>query len=154
MKTHVSEQLRALEAAVERHATGLDMAANLDSITHSFDKLLKVCIHQVAVLFSQLFDISKTIQSNLKTIHLPSTCRGQIGPCMHGGSIQDAGHNWKWLAACLSGHIFGVIWCGHLPAFLSVTRNHCLCTLMAWKAVFAMNTLRLDTGPEHLMRNL
>ncbi len=49
MKTHVSEQLRALEAAVERHATGLDMAANLDSIAHSFDKLLKVCIPQVAV---------------------------------------------------------------------------------------------------------
>lgn len=42
MKVHVAEQLRALEATVERQATGLDMAANLDSLSHSFEKLLKV----------------------------------------------------------------------------------------------------------------
>lgn len=42
MRNQAIEQLKALETWVERQATGLDMAANPESLRHSFDKLLKV----------------------------------------------------------------------------------------------------------------
>lgn len=43
MRNQAVEQLKALETWVERQATGLDMAANPESLRQSFDKLLKVC---------------------------------------------------------------------------------------------------------------
>ena len=42
MRNQAVEQLKALETWVERQATGLDMAANPESLRQSFDKLLKV----------------------------------------------------------------------------------------------------------------
>lgn len=42
MRNQTIEQLKALETWVERQATGLDMAANPESLRQSFDKLLKV----------------------------------------------------------------------------------------------------------------
>lgn len=42
MRNQAIEQLKSLETWVERQATGLDMAANPDSLRSSFDKLLKV----------------------------------------------------------------------------------------------------------------
>lgn len=42
MRSQTIEQLKSLETWVERQATGLDMAANPDSLRSSFDKLLKV----------------------------------------------------------------------------------------------------------------
>ena len=42
MRNQAIEQLKALETWVERQATGLDMAANPESLRQSFDKLLKV----------------------------------------------------------------------------------------------------------------
>ena len=42
MRNQAIEQLKSLETWVERQATGLDMAANPDSLKSSFDKLLKV----------------------------------------------------------------------------------------------------------------
>jgi methylphosphotriester-DNA--protein-cysteine methyltransferase len=49
MRNQAIEQLKALETWVERQATGLDMAANPESLRQSFDKLLKVspaaCVH-------------------------------------------------------------------------------------------------------------
>ena len=42
MRNQTIEQLKSLETWVERQATGLDMAANPDSLRSSFDKLLKV----------------------------------------------------------------------------------------------------------------
>ena len=44
MRNQTIEQLKALETWVERQATGLDMAANPESLRQSFDKLLKVLI--------------------------------------------------------------------------------------------------------------
>ena len=45
MRNQAVEQLKALETWVERQATGLDMAANPESLRQSFDKLLKVLSH-------------------------------------------------------------------------------------------------------------
>lgn len=47
MRNQAVEQLKALETWVERQATGLDMAANPESLRQSFDKLLKVWSPQV-----------------------------------------------------------------------------------------------------------
>lgn len=47
MRNQAVEQLKALETWVERQATGLDMAANPESLRQSFDKLLKVLSPQI-----------------------------------------------------------------------------------------------------------
>ena len=47
MRNQAVEQLKALETWVERQATGLDMAANPESLKQSFDKLLKVLRPQI-----------------------------------------------------------------------------------------------------------
>lgn len=54
MRNQTIEQLKSLETWVERQATGLDMAANPDSLRSSFDKLLKVITFARPVAFSMV----------------------------------------------------------------------------------------------------
>lgn len=54
MRNQTIEQLKALETWVERQATGLDMAANPESLRQSFDKLLKVS-HAACCMSTQVY---------------------------------------------------------------------------------------------------
>ena len=64
MRNQAVEQLKALETWVERQATGLDMAANPESLRQSFDKLLKVLSPLISPLqCSVLFACWKALPS-------------------------------------------------------------------------------------------
>ena len=66
MRNQAVEQLKALETWVERQATGLDMAANPESLRQSFDKLLKVLSPLISPLQCSVLCLVESTPLSLK----------------------------------------------------------------------------------------
>ena len=88
MRNQAIEQLKALETWVERQATGLDMAANPESLRQSFDKLLKVslaaCVHKGTV-HTAMHVLLHAAEQPLSEV--PCGCRTRLDYTRHSCSI-------------------------------------------------------------------
>lgn len=126
MRNQAIEQLKALETWVERQATGLDMAANPESLRHSFDKLLKVwrLAHSCSCFRNAP---ARDEQQVMSRMHMHTV--------LHAAMWQHAGDKWFLLScsviACTTRMVYNA--CHFMTG--QVLRSMCIQLMLLWLQV-------------------